>query len=85
LVEDADSGRIASIFLYAKSKKVAQYAGELPDGLKWSMTQDEIRGVLGEPDQENGDDEDQWHRGRHRFGVKFKKGKPEFFYYSAAR
>jgi hypothetical protein len=83
LVEDADTGRIASIFVHSKSKPFAQYGGELPHKLDWSMSQDDVRAELGDPDQENGKEEDQWHRGRHRFGAKFKKGKLDFFYYSA--
>jgi hypothetical protein len=82
-VEDRSSGRVASIFLYPKAKRFAQYGGELPKKLAWSMSQDDIRALLGDPDQENGPEEDQWHYGRFRLGVKFSKGKIAFFYYSA--
>lgn len=82
-VESAGSGRVMGIFMHAKHRKFAQYGGELPKKLDWSMTQDEVRGILGDPDQENGPDEDQWHYGKFRLGVEFKKGKILNFYYSA--
>ncbi len=82
-VEDASSGRVASIFLYPKAKKFAQYGGELPKKLAWSMSRDDIRALLGDPDKENGSQEDQWLFGKFRFGVKFSKDKIAFFYYSA--
>jgi hypothetical protein len=83
LVEDASSGRVSGIFLNRARKPFKQYAGELPFKLDWTMSQRDVREILGDPDQENDDDEDQWHRGRYRFGVKFEKGKVDFFYYSA--
>src|SRR5262245_38671314 len=56
-IQDEDSGRVTTIFLHPKAKKFAQYGGELPNKLSWTMTQDELRKVLGEPDQENGPEE----------------------------
>lgn len=84
VVEDADTGRIASLFLRPKGRSNQEYGGELPEKLSFGMSQPQIRATLGDPDKENGPAEDQWDRGAYRLGVKFdKKGRVEFIYLSA--
>jgi hypothetical protein len=82
--EKIDSGKISTIFLYPKSRTSSAYAGEIPHKLGFDMTRDQVRKVMGEPDEEPLDNEDQWDKGKYRFGVKFDDdAKIEFFYLSA--
>lgn len=84
VVEDADSGRVATMFLHAKSRSFKEYSGELPESIGFGMTRQEVRAALGEPDKENGTREDQWDRGPYRLGVKYAaQGNIEFIYISA--
>lgn len=85
IVEDVETKRISGIFLEAKSRSSAEYGGEAPHGILFAHTKADVRSNLGEPDKENGENEDQWDRGRFRFGVIYdrKKGTVSNLYYSA--
>lgn len=77
-------GRVSTVFLKARSRTCAEYGGEAPGRLSFSMKREEVRDALGEPDKLNGTDEEQWDKGMYRLGVKFaREGKIEFIYLSA--
>ena len=51
LVAAGDAQTITTVFFYAEGvKKYEQYAGALPKGLKFGMTRDDVRQLLGQPD-----------------------------------
>jgi hypothetical protein len=77
LVEQLDS-RVSTVFLYAKDRSIAEYQGEMPEGLTMKMTYDEVLAKLtpklGEPDKE-WEFMLQWDRGLYRLSVNFERKK----------
>src|SRR6187399_716239 len=67
-------GRLIALTLHSKSRSLAEYGGTAPEGLQMTMTREEVRGVLGEPDREMGGLYDQWDRGLYLMTVFYKKG-----------
>lgn len=83
VVEDASNGRVRTVFLHGKNRSFAAYGGELPEKLKLGMSQDDVRGLLGEPDKDFGD-EDQWDKGPYRIAARYgKKATVDSFYLTA--
>jgi hypothetical protein len=51
ILTDAD-GHVAAILLFGPgSLEASAYAGPLPGGLRFGMSRDEVRGLLGKPDE----------------------------------
>jgi hypothetical protein len=48
-----------------------RYAGELPRGLKWTMTRDQALELLGKPDESPANGKDRWHAPNHRLIVRY--------------
>jgi hypothetical protein len=67
-----NTDRIFMIVFYGGGKSHAEYAGALPEGLRFSMTRPEVQKLLGPPEVNKGD-EQAWGRATHRLGLRYGK------------
>jgi len=69
LVEN--QGRLATVFLKPKGKGFKAYEGEIPFGIRFGQTKEDVRAALGEPTQEIGTFTDEYDQGMWTFKVNY--------------
>jgi hypothetical protein len=74
IYSEKTSKRITTIFLYAKGEEgFEQYAGLLPQGLSFSMKQDQVKACFTTPPRFSNAERDTWDTEERRLVVRYQK------------